>query len=121
MLPGMNPRKMQQMMRKLGINQVEVDATEVIIRTPNSELVVTNPQVSRVKMMGQENFQISGEVHERSLSTEPDINSEDISTVMDQTGVSETDAKQALETAKGDLAQAIMDIQEEKQSETEDE
>ena len=39
MLPGMNPRKMQQMMKKMGIAQQEVDATEVIIKTAEKEIV----------------------------------------------------------------------------------
>ena len=60
----MNPRKMQQMMKQLGIQQVEIPATEVIIKTKDKTITITNPSVSKVNMMGQENFQISGEVYE---------------------------------------------------------
>jgi nascent polypeptide-associated complex subunit alpha len=112
MFPGMNPRKMNQMMQKMGIQQVEVEATEVIIRTPEKEIVITNPSVQRVNMMGQKTFQISGEEHERSLDTVPEINEEDIRTVMEQAGVSEEDARRAIEEAEGDLASAIMSLSE---------
>lgn len=110
MIPGMNPRAMKQAMKKLGIKQEEIEATEVIIRTADKELVILNPSVSKVNMMGQETFQIAGEVKERGLSSEPDINEDDIKTVMEQAGVDEAKAKEAIEKADGDLAKAIMDL-----------
>ena len=108
---GMNPRKMQQMMRKMGIAQVEIDATEVIIKCPDKEIVISNPQVSKVNAMGQETFQIVGDIEERSLDTTPEINEEDIKTVMEQANVSEEIAKSKLEENKGDLAKTIIDLQ----------
>jgi len=110
MLPGMNPRKMQQMMKQLGIQQVDVPATEVIIRTADKEIIITNPSVARVNMMGQENFQISGDIEEHELSTTPDISADDVKTVMEQANVDEETAKKAIEEAEGDLAQAIMNL-----------
>ena len=53
MFPGMNPREMQKAMKRLGIKQEEIDAEEVIIRTASKDLVIKNPQVSRVYMLGQ--------------------------------------------------------------------
>ncbi len=106
MFPGLNPRKMQQMMNQLGIQQQEISATEVIIKTPDKELVIRNPSVAKVNMMGQETFQISGRVEERSTSIP--ISQEDVQTVMEQTGASAEDAKKALEESKGDLAEAIL-------------
>ncbi|MBW2997201.1 nascent polypeptide-associated complex protein [Candidatus Woesearchaeota archaeon] len=111
MMPGMNPRKMAQMMKKMGIQQTEIDATEVIIKTPDKELVITDPQVSKVNMMGQETLQIVGAIHEREIETEPDISEDDIKTVMEQANVSEEQAKAAIEEHKGDLAAAIMSLQ----------
>ncbi len=110
MIPGMNPRKVQQMMKQMGIQQVDVPATEVIIKTAEKNIIITNPSVQRVNMMGQENFQISGEIHEQEISTTPDINEDDVKTVMDQTGKSEEIVKKAIEDANGDLAEAIMDL-----------
>ncbi len=111
MMPGMNPRKMAQMMKRMGIQQVDIPATEVIIKTPDKELVILNPQVAKVNMMGQETLQIVGEINERAITTEPDINEEDVKTVMDQADVSEEEAKNAINEHKGDLAAAIMSFQ----------
>ncbi len=108
---GMNPRKMAQMMKKMGIAQVDIEATEVIIKCPDKEIVITNPSVAKVKAMGSEQFTISGNIEERELSTTPEITEEDIKTVMEQANVDEEKAKEALEKAEGDIAKAIMDLQ----------
>ena len=98
------------MMKKMGISQQEIDATEVIIKTQDKELVISNPQVSKVNMMGQETLQIVGNIEERSLDKNPEISEEDIKTVMDQASVDEVKAKEAIEKHEGDLAAAIMGL-----------
>ena len=108
----MNPREMQKAMRRLGIKQEEIDANEVIIRTNDKEIVINNPQVSKVNMMGQETFQIIGHPEERQISSEPEINEDDIKTVMEQTGATEEKAKDAIAKNEGDLAKAIMELKE---------
>jgi len=113
MLPGMNPKKVQQMMKQMGIQQVEIPASEVIIKAEGKDIIITNASVSKVNMMGQETFQISGEIHERKHSTEPDISKEDVKTVMEQAGVDEETAKNSLEKSAGDLAEAILDLKKE--------
>ena len=110
MIPGMNPRDMQKAMKRLGIKQEEIDATEVIIRTSDKEIIIQNPQVSKVNMMGQETFQVVGQPIEREISSEPEINQDDINMVMDQTGTTEEKAKEAIESNNGDLAKAIMEL-----------
>lgn len=110
MFPGMNPRKMQQMMKQMGIQQVDIPATEVIIKCEDKNIIIINPSVAKVNMMGQENFQISGEIREEEISTAPDISEEDVKMVMEQASVDEGTAKEAIEKAEGDLAQAIMDL-----------
>ena len=112
MIPGMNPRAMKQAMKRMGIQQQDIEATEVIIRTPDKEIVISNPQVAKVNMMGQETYQVVGEAQERSIETEPEINEEDIKTVMDQTGTTEEKAKETIEKHRGDLAAAIMELKE---------
>ena len=110
MIPGMNPRMMKQAMKKMGMKQEEIDATEVIIRTAEKEIIFSAPSVSKVNMMGQETWQIAGESIEKELDTEPEINDEDIKTVAEQTGVSEEVAKKAIENSDGDLAAAIIQL-----------
>ncbi|HLC97514.1 MAG TPA: nascent polypeptide-associated complex protein [Candidatus Nanoarchaeia archaeon] len=110
MFPGLNPRKMQQMMKQMGIQQVDIPAMEVIIKTAEKEIVISNPSVAKVNMMGQETFQISGEVHERKKATPSEISPEDIKTVQEQAGVAEATARKALEEHQGDLAEAIVSL-----------
>ena len=108
----MNPRAMKQAMKRLGIQQQDIEATEVIIKTPEKELVILNPQVAKVNMMGQETYQVVGQAEERSIEKEPEINEEDIKTVVEQTGVDELKAKETIEKHQGDLAAAIMELKE---------
>ena len=103
MLPGMNPRMMKQAMKKLGMEQEEIDASEVIIKTAGKELVFSQPQVSKVTMMGQETWQIVGTPQEREFSKE------DIQTVMEQAQVSKEKAAQTLQETQ-DIAEAIMKL-----------
>ena len=110
MIPGMNARKMQHMMKRMGIQQVDIPATEVIIKCEDKDIVITEPNVAKVNMMGQETFQITGNVHEREKSSEPEINEEDIKTVALQANVSLEDAKKAIEETKGNLAEAILKL-----------
>ena len=58
----MNPRKMQQMMKKMGVAQQDIEATRVIIETPEKNLIIDEPQVAKVNMMGQETLQVSGQI-----------------------------------------------------------
>ena len=73
MIPGMNSRKAAQMMKRMGIQQQDIPATEVIIRTSEKEIILHNPSVAKVNMMGQKTYQISGDEEERSLTTGPEI------------------------------------------------
>lgn len=112
MLPGLggiNPKKMQAMMKQMGIDQDEIDASRVIIeKTDDSKIVINNPSVTKVNMQGQTNFQISGEISEES--GEEDKSDEDIKTIIEKTGVSEDEAKKALDDANGDLTEALLTL-----------
>ncbi len=107
----LNPRDVAKAMQRMGIQQQEVDANEVIIRCSDKDIVIQNPQVAKVNMMGQETWQITGAAIEKARSSEPDIKDEDVQTVVDQTGASKEDALAAIKAAKGDLAQAILNLQ----------
>ena len=110
---NINPRQMQAMMRKMGINQEEIDAEEVIIRTKDEDIHIKNPSVQKVKAMGQTNYQVSGveEIFPRAAKVE--TTDEDIKTVMEQAGVSKEKAASALKKSDGDIAQAILLLSEE--------
>lgn len=116
-MQGMNPRMMKQAMKKMGMSQEDINATEVIIRCPDKEIIVSPASVAKVKMMGQETFQITGDIIEREIDTAPEIDEDDISTVMEQTGAGRETALEALEANNHDLAAAIMHLQENKPEE----
>lgn len=103
------------MMKQMGIQQVEVAATQVIIITPEKRIVIDHPQVSKVNMMGQQTWQVVGPAREERIDLLPDINDEDVETVMSQTGANREKALAAIKKAKGDLAEAIISLSEEKE------
>ncbi len=107
MFPKIDPKQMEKMMKQMGIATENIDATEVIIRTQEKEILISEPQISKIKMGGQETFQIVGKVSERPTQK---FSEDDIKTVCAQTGVSEIEAKKALEETGGDLAEAIMKL-----------
>jgi len=111
MFPGMNPKKMQEMMKQLGIAQQEIRANRVVIETSDKEIIIDNPSVIRVKMQGQENFQISGDVSEQSLQeNEEEKLEEDIQTIIEKTGCSEKKARETIKKVNGDLTEALLEL-----------
>lgn len=111
MFPGIDPKKMQALMKQMGIAQEEIDANRVIIETPEKNIIINNPSVMKVNMQGQTNFQISGDVSEElTESTEENNSEEDIKTIIEKTGCTEEQAKAALENSKGELAEAILSL-----------
>jgi len=111
MMPGMNPRDMQKAMKKMGIKQEEIDAVAVVIRAKNKDIIIRNPSVQIIDMMGQKSYQISGDEEIREIEEEIEISEEDIKTVMQQGNVSKEKAEAALKENKGDLAAAILSFQ----------
>jgi nascent polypeptide-associated complex subunit alpha len=125
---GMNPRKMKQMMKQMGIDVTELDAEEVVIRTADEELVFSDVQVTRMDAQGQETYQVVGEpeVHEAGEAAgaveagdeatadadaddggDATIPEDDVELVATRAGVNTADAREALEAEDGDLAAAI--------------
>jgi len=108
MFPGINPKKMQAMMKQMGISQQEIPASRVIIeKTDNTKTIISNPSVTKIIMQGQETFQITGDIQEQTA--EIGVSEEDIKTIIEKTGCSKEKAKQALEKTK-DLAEAILEL-----------
>jgi alpha-NAC-related protein len=102
---NMDPKKMQAAMKQMGISQENIEALRVIIEQgDNKKIIIENPSVTKMKVQGQESFQISGEVKE-----EESVSEEDLKTVMEKTGCSKEDAKKVLEKT-GDLAEAILEM-----------
>jgi nascent polypeptide-associated complex subunit alpha len=131
----MNDRKMQQMMKQMGIDMTDLDAEEVIIRTPEEELVFTDADVQRMDAQGQQTYTIVGEpdsrprgeggssagesgsdddgqplIEESEGDGDAEIPEEDVELVASQAGVSKSEAREALEDADGEPAAAIANL-----------
>ncbi|MBR9706662.1 nascent polypeptide-associated complex protein [Candidatus Pacearchaeota archaeon] len=115
MFPGLNPKKMQSVMKQMGISQEIIDAKRVVIEREGGNIVIEDPEVVKINMQGQTNFQISGDIMEEGPSQEDeeedqDATEEDIKTIIEKTNCSEDQAKSALETANNDLTEAILSL-----------
>ncbi len=107
MFPNLDPKKMQAVMKQMGINQEEISASKVIIeKEDGNKIIITNPSVTKIKMQGQESFQIAGDIEELE---ENSFSDEDIETIMEKTNCTKEEAENALEET-GDLAEAILKL-----------
>ncbi len=114
MIPGMNPKKMKQMerqMKKMGMKMDDVEGVEeVIIRCRDKDIIISPAEVNIMNVMGSDTYQITGNVREEEKEIVLEINDEDIELVANQVGVSKEVAEDALKEANGDLAEAIMKL-----------
>ena len=117
MMPGrMNPRQMQHMMKRLGLNVREIEnVEEIIIKTDTKEYIFDDAEVTVMDAQGQKTYQISGRPRivdriEKVEEKTEGIPEEDINLVSKQTGKSKEQAKKALIDTKGDIAEAIMKL-----------
>jgi nascent polypeptide-associated complex subunit alpha len=110
MMRGGN-REMRRMLGKMGLEMKEMDGIEeVIIKTETKELYLIKPQVVEMKGKDSTIFQIiATDIEERQREI-PSFKEEDILLVMQQANVSKEKAIQALNDAKGDIAQAILSL-----------
>ena len=105
-MPGFNKKQLEQAMKQMGVKQENIEAEKVIIKTRDKNLVIENPEVTKINMMGQESLQITGKITEEELEK---FNKDDVKTVMEQTGCSEKEAIEALEETE-DIAEAIIKL-----------
>lgn len=127
MFPGLNPRNMQSMMKKMGIKTEEINAIEVVIKTSDREIIIKDPEVVKTIVQNNILFQISGRIEERTAISEEKkqgaletrvesneevvtINEDDIKMVMSQTGRSAEESKKALVESNGNIAEAIIKL-----------
>ncbi|MFW5903881.1 MAG: nascent polypeptide-associated complex protein [Candidatus Saliniplasma sp.] len=112
MMPGGlgNSRQMKRMMKKMGMESKDIDAEKVIIETSDKKLVFDNAEVVQMKVKGQEMYQIVGSPREEAVEGKVLIDEEDIKLVSERAGVSQEEAKKALEETEGKPAEAIIKL-----------
>ncbi len=109
MFGGVDPRQMQGMMKKMGISQEQLPVKRVIFEMEDGNLVIDEPGVVKIKMQGQESYQVTGEAVEEETSS---FSEEDIEMVMEKTDSDKESVVEALEKSEGDIAEAIMNLKE---------
>jgi len=97
-------------MKQMGMSQIEIDAKRVIIEGQNKKIIIGNPSVTKIKMQGQTNFQISGDISEEEYKTEQDTLEEDIQIIMEKTECSKEEAEIELKKNKGNLTETILNL-----------
>lgn len=108
MFGGIDPKKMQAMMRQMGIKQEEIEAVRVVVeRVDGGKTIIENPSVVKIIMQGQESWQISGEARDEEAKG---FSEEDVRLVMEKTGKPEKEARKALEEVGGEVAEAIVNL-----------
>ena len=106
----MNPRKMKQMMNKLGMEMEPLEGVErIVISTATGNYIFDGAEVVAMTMQGVKTFQITGEP--RFEPKAAPISEEDVSLAMEQTKGSEEKARRALAETRGDIAEAILRLQ----------
>jgi nascent polypeptide-associated complex subunit alpha len=106
----MDNRNARRMMDRMGINMKEIpNVQEVVIRTADKELHITNASVSEVVAQGTKVFQVAGEVEEVELEKKT-FSDEDVLLVQQQAGVTREKAVTALEESDGEVARAILKL-----------
>lgn len=108
MLPNINPKQMQAMMKQLGMKQDEIDALRVVIECADKNIIVEPASVQKITMQGQSSFQIAGEIREENKAES--IREEDVEMVAEKTGKSKEEAESALKESGGDIASAIIKL-----------
>ncbi|MDI6719979.1 MAG: nascent polypeptide-associated complex protein [Methanomicrobiales archaeon] len=108
MFPGrINPKKMKQMMKQMGMNMEAIEGVQkIIIVTDKGNYVFDSADVVAMTMQGITTYQISGEPHFEAAEVE--IPEEDVNLVKMQTGAAEETVRATLRETKGDIAEAIL-------------
>ena len=107
MFGGINPAKMQGMMKNMGISQTELPVKKVIFEMADGNLVIEDPSVLKIMMQGQESYQVTGEAVEESAES---FSEDDVKMVVEKSGKSEDEVKAALTESDGDIAEAIVSL-----------
>ncbi|MFB6242327.1 MAG: nascent polypeptide-associated complex protein [Candidatus Nanosalina sp.] len=103
-------KDMAKMMKQMGVDMEELDADRVEVHIGDEKLVFNAPEISKIDAQGNEIFQLQGSYSREEKSSEPEVEEEDIDLVVEKTGASREDAREALKDSE-EVADAIMKLQ----------
>jgi nascent polypeptide-associated complex subunit alpha len=113
-----NLRELRRMLKRYGVEVEELQGVKgVTISAEDYEIVIRDPQVAILNLGQQKVVQIVCSSLERVRretreAPRPVVAEEDVEFVVEQTGVSREEAARAIAEAGGDVARAIMILQE---------
>jgi nascent polypeptide-associated complex subunit alpha len=113
-----NLRELRRMLKRYGVEVEELQGVKgVTISAEDYEIVIRDPQVAIINLGQQKVVQILCSSLERVRrevreAPRPAVAEEDVEFVVEQTGVSREEAAKAIAEAGGDVARAIMILQE---------
>lgn len=112
---GMNPKRLQAMMKQMGIEMEDIDdIEEVVIRCKDQDIVFRDAEVSKMTAQGQVTWQLAGTPEYRKRApaapVKIEFSEDDVKLVMEQAHVDAAAARKALEEANGQPAEAILKL-----------
>jgi len=115
---GFGGKSLEKMLKKAGIKMYEIaDARRVIIETDEEKIIIDDPKVIEIEIPGNPKaYQVIATnvnvVKKEEEASTVEIREEDVKLVAEETGCDEERVKRALEETKGDIAEAILRLQE---------
>lgn len=102
-------RNVRRMAGRMGMDMKPMsDVTEVIIRTPDRELVITKPEVNELDSKQSTTFVVVAVDFEEREVEKPQFSEDDVEMVCLKTGVDRDRAMAALAECDGEMATAIV-------------
>ncbi len=119
---GANPREIKKLLKRMGLGNIDIDelsnvSTVDIRLLDGTTITIRNPQISIIKMPNKVLiYQVQASEanvekrREAAEAPEGGISEDDVSLVVEQTGVSREEAIEALKASGGDIVQAVMSL-----------
>lgn len=142
---GLNPREVRRLLKRLGIPDINLEEVNNVIKVviylgDGSTIEINKPIVAKMKMSGLSIYQVQASDSDikvnKPIITAPQMqrpsiiiqqpqqapqqttytpSEDDIKLVMEQTGCTREEAIKALRETNGDIAEAILKVQSQKQ------
>jgi nascent polypeptide-associated complex subunit alpha len=101
----MDVRNLQRMMKQMNTEELPAESVEIRMKDGKT-LTIEKPSVTRMEIMGQVTWQVTG----RPVESAAGPKQEDVGMVASAAGVTEAVAGAALEESGGDIAAAILKL-----------
>ncbi len=102
-------RKAGRVARSMGMEMKPLpDVSEVVIRTAERELIITNPAVNEIESKDNTTFMVVADGYEEREVEKPQFSEDDVELICVRTGVDREKAVAALAECDGEVATAMV-------------